>query len=88
MANVRLRGGLMLAGLLAATAAYGAIGDFTGTPTPTVVTPPTTPPPQTPPYPQPPVGTTSPGFFYAPVAPPTPRGRGGAPYGTRWPNDR
>jgi hypothetical protein len=80
MANIRLRGGVMLPVLIAATAAYAAIGDFTGTATPTVVTPPTTPAPQTPPYPQPPIGTSG-GFFYAPVARPMPRGRGGAPYG-------
>ena len=81
MANAHLRCGALLIGLLASTAALAAIGDFTGTSTPTVVTPPTTPAPQTPAYPPPPIGTVGPGYFNAPLPPPARRGgRGGGPY--------
>jgi hypothetical protein len=56
---------VLLLGLTGSTAAYAAIGDFTGTSSPTVITPPTTPAPQTPAYPAPPIGSDQ-GFFYAP----------------------
>jgi hypothetical protein len=57
----------LLVGLTGSTAAYAAIGDFTGTPSPTVVTPPMTPAPQTPAYPTPPIGSDQ-GFIFAPRA--------------------
>jgi hypothetical protein len=82
MANAHLRCGALLVGLLASTAALAAIGDFTGTSTPTVIIPPSTPAPQTPAYPSPPIGTVGPGYFSAPLPPPRGGGRGGGPHGS------
>jgi hypothetical protein len=47
----------MLVVLAAPFDAFAAIGDLTGTSSPTVIVPQTTPAPQTPAYPTPPVGT-------------------------------
>ena len=57
MAISSLRYGAVLFALLAPAAAFAAIGEFTGTSSPTVVTPPSlAPAPQTPAYPPPRMG--------------------------------
>jgi hypothetical protein len=57
MAGGILKIGAMLIGLAMPLDAFAAIGDLTGTSSPTVIVPQTTPAPQTPAYPTPPIGT-------------------------------
>ena len=57
MAGRILKVGAVLAVVAASYDASAAIGDLTGTSTPTVIIPETTPGPQTPAYPTPPIGT-------------------------------
>ena len=57
MAGGMLKIGAMLIVLTTPFDAFAAIGDLTGTSSPTVIVPQTTPAPQTPAYPTPPIGT-------------------------------
>jgi hypothetical protein len=70
MVSSILKFGAALTILFAPFGARAAIGDFTGTSSPTVVIPQTTPAPQTPAYPTPPIGTYGAGAF-VPRAPRT-----------------
>jgi len=63
MASNILKFGAALIVLYAPFGARAAIGDFTGTSSPTVIVPQTTPAPQTPAYPTPPIGTYGAGAF-------------------------
>jgi hypothetical protein len=78
MAGGILKFGTVLVVLLAPFGAWAAIGDFTGTSSPTVIVPQTTPAPQTPAYPTPPIGTYGAGAF-VPQAPRTLRNHTVAP---------
>jgi hypothetical protein len=62
----KLLAAALLIGLSSTAADAGAIGDFTGTSTPTVVTPQMTPAPQTPAYPPPRIGADA-GYIYLPA---------------------
>lgn len=75
-----LRCGVLLAALIGSSAAQAGIGEFTGTPTPSVIAPPTTPPPRTPPYPSPPIGSYGPGFYGANLRHHHHRANSGAPH--------
>ena len=57
MAGGILKIGAMLIGLAMPLDAFAAIGDLTGTSSPTIIVPQTTPAPQTPAYSTPPIGT-------------------------------
>jgi hypothetical protein len=78
MAGSILKFAAALVVLLAPFGACAAIGDFTGTSSPTVIVPQTTPAPQTPAYPTPPIGTYGAGVF-VPQAPRTLRNHTVAP---------
>ena len=60
MAKNSLKMGALLIVLACPIESNAAIGDFTGTSSPTVITPQTTEAPQTPPYPTQPFGTEIP----------------------------
>ena len=65
MAGGMLKIGAVLIVLATPFDAFAAIGDLTGTSSPTIIVPQTTPAPQTPAYPSPPIG---PVFIGPPVA--------------------